>query len=56
MDGTLLISARPRGASAACPDCASISVAVHSRYQRQLADMPAGGRPVRIMLRVRRFL
>jgi len=55
-DGTLLISARPRGTSAVCPDCATISGAVHSRYQRQLTDMPAGGQPVRIMLRVRRFL
>ncbi|HEV7977143.1 hypothetical protein [Amycolatopsis sp.] len=35
VDGTLLISARPRGMSAVCPDCASVSVAVHSRYQRQ---------------------
>jgi transposase len=55
-DGTLLIRARARGTSAVCPDCASVSVVVHSRYERQLADMPAGGQPVQIMLRVRRFL
>jgi transposase len=54
-DGTLLIRARPRGASAMCPDCTSVSVAVHSRYERQFADMSAGGQPVRIVLRVRRF-
>ncbi|WP_370945359.1 ISL3 family transposase [Amycolatopsis sp. cg5] len=54
-DGTLLIRARPRGTSAVCPDCATVSVAVHSRYERRLADMPAGGQAVRIMLRVRRF-
>ncbi|MFD8494906.1 ISL3 family transposase [Amycolatopsis sp. NPDC059657] len=53
--GILLIRARPRGTSAVCPDCAAVSAAVHSRYERQLADMPAGGQPVRIMLRVRRF-
>jgi hypothetical protein len=28
---------------------------VHSRYRRRLADAPIGGRPVEIVLRVRRF-
>jgi transposase len=55
VDGTLQIRARPRGTSAVCPDCATVSAAVHSRYERRLTDMPAGGQPVRIILRVRRF-
>ena len=53
--GVLRIRARPSEATAVCPDCARVSAAVHSRYERQIADMPAGGQPVRIMLRVRRF-
>jgi len=38
-----------------CPDCGRASRAVHSRYQRRPADLPALGRGVRIGLRVRRF-
>lgn len=53
--GVLQIRARSSEATAACPDCATVSASVHSRYERQIADMPAGGQPVRIMLRVRRF-
>lgn len=53
--GNVRIRARPRGTSVVCPDCATVSAAVHSRYERQLADMPAGGQPVRITLQVRRF-
>jgi len=54
-DGTLRIRARPHSAIAVCPGCDTVSASVHSRYERQIADMPAGGQPVRIMLRVRRF-
>ncbi|UWZ44636.1 transposase family protein [Dactylosporangium matsuzakiense] len=28
---------------------------MHSRYRRMLTDVPVGGRPTRIVLRVRRF-
>jgi transposase len=53
--GGVWIWARSRRGDAACPDCATVSVAVHSRYQRRLADQPVGGRPVWILLAVRRF-
>jgi transposase len=42
--------------SAACPRCAMPSSSVHSRYQRQLADLPWGSRAVRIRLTVRKFV
>ncbi len=41
---------------AACPSCGSVSRTVRSRYDRQLADLPAHGRRVVICVRVRRFL
>jgi transposase len=53
--GRVCIRARPRAASAACPRCAVLSARVHSRYERRLADAPAGGWPAVIRLAVRRF-
>jgi transposase len=47
--------ARVRAASAACPGCATVSTSVRGRYQRRLNDTPIGGRPVWLVLRVRRF-
>lgn len=51
----LLIVARPALTTAACPTCGSVSVRIHSTYQRFLADLPAQGRAVRISVRARRF-
>lgn len=45
-------STRP---SASCPVCGQASARLHSRYLRTLADLPWGGRAVRLLLRVRRF-
>jgi transposase len=42
----------PRGT---CPSCGTWSEAVHSRYQRTIADLPWGGQAVRLHLRVRKF-
>jgi len=41
--------------SACCPVCGQRTARLHSRYLRTLADLPWGGRPVRVSLRVRRF-
>jgi transposase len=38
-----------------CPQCASRSMRVHSRYVRQLADLPWMGCAMRLELHVRRF-
>jgi transposase len=53
--GVLLLMARARAATAACPACGTVSGRVHSRYSRTLADAAVGGRQVEILLTVRRF-
>jgi hypothetical protein len=53
--GLLLVLARARAATAACPKCGTESGRVHSRYERRLADAAIGGRQVEIHLEVRRF-
>jgi len=53
--GLLLVTARARAPEAACTKCGAVSVRVHSRYRRTLADAALGGRPVAIALAVRRF-
>lgn len=40
---------------AACPKCGAHSGRVHSRYRRRLADLPAHGVDVRLVVEVRRF-
>ena len=46
---------RSRCRTSCCPSCGHASSRIHSRYQRLLADLPAHGRPVEIMVMVRRF-
>jgi transposase len=53
--GLLLVLARARAATAACPMCGTVSGRVHSRYQRRLSDAAIGGQQVEIRLAVRRF-
>jgi len=53
--GLLLVTARARAPEASCPGCGTVSGRVHSRYARTLADAAVGGRPVAIVLAVRRF-
>jgi transposase len=40
---------------AACSRCGTLSKRVQSCYTRTLRDLPASGRPVHLMVRVRRF-
>jgi len=49
------IAARTRTASLACRGCGVVSTRVHDRYRRRLADRACGGRPVQVVLEVRRF-
>jgi len=44
-----------RAAQARCPACGAVSSRVHGGYARVVADGAAGGRPVLIVLAVRRF-
>src|SRR5438034_1066899 len=41
--------------TAACPCCGQGSKRVHSRYRRKPSDLPVSGRPVRLILEIRRF-
>jgi transposase len=53
--GLLSITAQGTRPGGRCPDCGQASRAVHSRYRRRPADLPALGRAVRVDLRLRRF-
>src|SRR6266567_2897412 len=41
--------------AAPCPCCGTISKQIQSRYTRTLRDLPASGRPVHLVIHVRRF-
>src|SRR5947209_1781088 len=51
----VVITARATSPTASCPCCGSLSKRVHSHYQRSLRDLPASGRPVHLVMQVRRF-
>ena len=51
----VVISASCRAEAACCPRCGQESARVHGGYSRVMADGAAGGRPVLIVLAVRRF-
>src|SRR5215207_3457979 len=48
----ILVAMSPRGT---CPVCGTWSDAVHSLYQRTLADLPWGQQTVQLRLRIRKF-
>ena len=41
--------------TASCPSCGTASSRIQSRYTRTLRDLPSSGRPIRLILHVRRF-
>ncbi|MFE5698968.1 transposase family protein, partial [Streptomyces erythrochromogenes] len=54
--GVLRIAASTKdGTAAVCPGCGTLSMRVHSRYGRRIADAPVGTHPVLIELSVRRL-
>jgi transposase len=55
VDGVVVIDAHPRARGSRCRLCGRVSTRVHSRYRRQVADLPVSGRPVMVCLTVRRF-
>lgn len=52
---TVTVTVRAASPTAPCPCCTTISQRVHSHYTRTLRDLPASGRPVHLILQVRRF-
>src|SRR5437879_6490526 len=49
------VTVRAASPTASCPCCGTISKWVQSRYTRTLRDLPASGRLVHLVVRVRRF-
>src|SRR5260370_2655083 len=55
MTNEVTITVREASPTAACPCCGIISKRIQSRYTRTVRDLPASGRPVHLVLHVRRF-
>src|ERR1700730_3969927 len=55
MTTDVTVTVRAASPTASCPCCGTISKRVQSRYTRTLRDLPASGRPVHLIVRVRRF-
>ncbi len=49
------VTVRAASPTASCPCCGTISKRVQSRYTRTLRDLPVSGRPVELIVGVRRF-
>src|SRR5215207_164970 len=54
-DHELVAILRSTAPAASCPLCGSASTSIHSHYRRAPADLPWGGYPVKLVLRVRKF-
>jgi hypothetical protein len=48
--------ARTRTSPVTCPECGGPAPRVHHRYWRRLQDLSCCGRPVQVVLQVRRFI
>jgi transposase len=51
----LLLHVTAVSRSALCPLCAQPATRLHSRYRRQVKDLPCAGQPVQLILHVRKF-
>jgi transposase len=52
----ITLTLRTTSPDASCPNCGTSSIRVQSRYSRTLHDLPSAGRPVHLIIRLRRFL
>src|SRR5205085_12317481 len=51
----VLVYVTSQRSSSLCPQCAMSSSAIHSSYCRHPRDLPCVGRPIRLVLEVRKF-
>jgi transposase len=51
----VLVRVTSRRSSSPCPLCSIASSAIHSYYRRHPLDLPCVGRPIRLLLTVRKF-
>lgn len=54
--GVITVLVHSQTTNAHCPECAHLSSRIHSRYQRNLADLPWSGHTVRLVVQMHRFL
>ena len=54
-DGDFVIAIRGAATICRCPMCGDVCSRVHSQYRRKLADLPAAGVRIALILRTRRF-
>jgi transposase len=54
-DDGFVIAIRGAASVCPCPACGGVCDRVHSQYRRRLADLPAGGVRIALILRTRRF-
>jgi transposase len=55
VDDGVAVTLRSEVPTSVCPTCGHVTKRVHSRYQRKPSDLPVSGRPVRLVIEVRRF-
>jgi transposase len=55
VNDAVTVTLRSEEFTAACPSCGQGAKRVHSRYRRKPNDLPVSGRPVRLVLEIRRF-
>ena len=53
---SIILAVRSEGGTAECPLCGVRSRRIHSRYGRQVADLPCGGKQIRLRVTTRRFV
>src|SRR6202161_2203357 len=53
---SIIIAVRAESGGAECPLCGARSSRIHSRYDRQAADLPCAGREIRLRVITRRFV
>ena len=51
----ITLTLRTTSPMAPCPSCGTPSSHIQSRYTRTLRDLPSSGRPIRLIMHVRRF-
>jgi hypothetical protein len=51
----ITLTLRTTSPTASCPSCGTVSSRIQSRYIRTLHDLPTVGRPIHLILHVRRF-
>jgi transposase len=51
----ITLTVRTTSPMAPCPSCGTQSAHIQSRYTRTLRDLPSSGRPIRLIMHVRRF-